>query len=157
MKKEIKILLISLACLAVVLSLSYIAVHDTCGITVGMTHAEARELVPKDAFSYLDYCFYENTLGNSVVVQFSNDHKSVAKINCYPKNIFDNSRLAFSGIKKGMSVQQVVSKVGIPDGSYTSGMITLAYKLNSNSQCWIYLDSAEEGYVVQSVVFRSTK
>ena len=107
-------------------------------------------------FQYFEYLFMKNNEGDHIVARVSDDWNVIAKVNVYKEESVDNSDQSFSAIKKGMSIEEVISMVGIPQGSYTSGMPTLSFESTTGKVYWIYLnlERTEMGtvYSVESVL-----
>jgi hypothetical protein len=93
-------------------------------------------------FAYIGYLFTKDNEGNHVVARLSDDCTVITKVTRYEAKSIGNSDESFVKIKEGMSVEQIVSMVGIPEGSYTSGMITLAFRSNTEAQYWVYFRQA---------------
>ena len=147
MKKKRIILAISvLSILLVAVAACLIWYHSSdsySGAYEGMSIQEFHELIPKEQrFDYLYYSFYVNERGDPVVATCSTDLKTISKLHCCSKFTIHPTRSAAESITAGMSVEDVVSKLGTPVGSFSSGMITLAFDLADGSQCWVYFDSS---------------
>ena len=97
-----------------------------------------------DRFCYMNYVFYTNEKGNYVVARFSDNPVSMSSIvqlkHFYKKNINPTPE-AFSKIESGMSIFDVVKLVGIPFGSYTSGMDSLAFKDTNGDTYSVYISA----------------
>jgi hypothetical protein len=108
----------------------------------GMSFEEFKGKNSEDSYFlyYGGYLFTKNNEGNHIVARMTDDGTVISKINCYEATNIDNSDEAFNSIKEGMSIEEVVSIVGIPQGSYTSGMPTLSYESASGKMYWIYLN-----------------
>ena len=113
------------------------------GAYEGMSVQEFHELIPKEQrFDYLHYSFYENEWGDTVIATCSADYKTVSKLHCCSKFTVHPTRSAAESITAGMSMEDVVNRLGTPVGSFTSGMITLAFDLSDSSQCLVYFDDS---------------
>jgi outer membrane protein assembly factor BamE (lipoprotein component of BamABCDE complex) len=110
----------------------------------GMSFEEFKEINPEESYFqyYGGYLFGKTNDGDHYVAQLSDDCRVISKVSCYEEESIDDSDATFEKIKEGMTVEQVVSMVGIPEGSYTSGMITLAFRSNTEAQYWVYFRQA---------------
>lgn len=118
-----------LLCLCAILMLLTACRSASINEFVGLSSTEFFQQVPKeDCFLYAGYTFFLNEQGDSCVVHFEqagpiDDAKS------YSKDTIDRSARAFSEIVPGMTIYEVVEKVGIPTDSRTSGLDSLAFSV----------------------------
>lgn len=155
-RKTVKILAVALACIllcaGIICGIWYLTRGLYDGAEVGMTFSEFEELIPQERrFLYLGYYFYENQFGDAVVAEVSDDYKTIASLRCFSKFKIRADRASAESITQGMDVYDVVSRLGTPVGTFTSGAITLGFELNDGSLCVIYFSTEME---VGSVVFR---
>ena len=151
MSGNIKAFFVVIAVMMLVLSSCHMEKKEN--IYEGMSFEEFRGKNSEDSYFlyYGGYLFTKNNEGNHIVARMSDDGTVISKINCYEVSNIDNSDEAFNSIKEGMSIEEVVSIVGIPQGSYTSGMPTLSFESASGKMYWIYLnfERTELGTVFQ--------
>jgi len=149
MKK--KIVIISIIIIICLLTLYTISVCDYEGVHSGMSSNDYYELIPaENRFNYHYYSFYTNKWGNPVVVRFNTDSNPlIAEIRCYSSLWISQSPMAFSRIKKSMSLFEVTSIVGPPVGTRTSGLWSLDY-LDTRGQTYTVMWN---GSVSDSEVF----
>ena len=126
------------------------------GIYVGMPYDVFIKAIPEEERVQIGgYAFFRNSMGGHIVAYISREDQVITDIHCYDHWSVNPTDAEFSKIKKGMSVEQVVSIVGIPYGQPTFGMTTLGYKSDSGTTYLIYMDQedTDDGivYVVQSV------
>jgi hypothetical protein len=95
-------------------------------------------------FAYIGYLFTKDNEGNHVVARLSDDCTVITKVTRYEAKSIDNSDESFVKIKEGMSVEQIVSMVGIPEDSYTSGMISLGFQSDTGARYSIYLNQVRD-------------
>lgn len=111
----------------------------------GMSYDEFTEKNSEESyFRYMSYIFTKNNEGDHIVARVADDHATISKISCFKNENIDRSDDAYWKIKEGMTVEQIVSIVGIPEGSYTSGMITLAFESDSGARYCVYFDQKRE-------------
>ena len=119
---------------------------------VGMTRSDFAERFP-NAFSYIDYSFYEKSNGDGVVVHFGSTNHAVDDVRIYSATSIDNSEESFSKIEEGMSVYEVVSLVGVPYRTNTSGMITMVFATDKGKEYSVYFyKSDSDDLLVSSVM-----
>ena len=140
MSGNIKAFFVVIAVMMLVLSSCHMEKKEN--IYEGMSFEEFKGKNSEDSYFlyYGGYLFTKNNEGNHIVARMSDDGTVISKINCYEVSNIDNSDEAFNSIKEGMSIEEVVSIVGIPQGSYTSGMPTLSFESASGKMYWIYLN-----------------
>jgi hypothetical protein len=161
MSGNIKAFFVVIAVMMLVLSSCHMEKKEN--IYEGMSFEEFRGKNSEDSYFlyYGGYLFTKNNEGNHIVARMSDDGTVISKINCYEVSNIDNSDEAFNSIKEGMSIEEVVSIVGIPQGSYTSGMPTLSFESASGKMYWIYLnfERTELGMVfrVESVLLKDSE
>ena len=157
MKKYVKIGLVYAAIVLVALvSLYIVSVRDFEGVYIGMGKADFEECIPSESrYSYYAYCFYTNKWGNPVIVKFDygtgTEDPKVEDVRCFSRLGIRNSNRAFERLEKGMSIYEVVSKVGIPCGSHTYGMDSSAYQAKDGTVYTVYWWA--EGVEVDSEFF----
>lgn len=116
------------------------------GVHTGMSRTDYSATIPDEArFDYLNFSFYKNLFGDPVVVRFNSDADVIADIQVYPKLRTNTSMKAFSELEKGMSIYDVVSKVGVPYRSSTSGVISMDFIANDGTVFCIYWNYVENG------------
>ena len=151
MSGNIKAFFVVIAVMMLVLSSCHMEKKEN--IYEGMSFEEFKGKNSEDSYFlyYGGYLFTKNNEGNHIVARMTDDGTVISKINCYEATNIDNSDKAFNSIKEGMSIEEVVSIVGIPQGSYTSGMPTLSFESASGKMYWIYLnfERTELGTVFQ--------
>lgn len=161
MSGNIKAFFVVIAVMMLVLSSCHMEKKEN--IYEGMSFEEFKGKNSEDSYFlyYGGYLFTKNNEGNHIVARMSDDGTVISKINCYEESNIDNSDEAFNSIKEGMSIEEVVSIVGIPQGSYTSGMPTLSFESASGKMYWIYLNCkrTELGMVfrVESVLLKDSE
>lgn len=157
MNKKQRYILIAVSVCIVICSIVAIASTDwiRCGGAYeGMTVESFSKIIPEErTFHYVDYIFYDNLLGDPVVATVSNDYKTITSLRSYSRFSIQPTRTAAESIQEGMSIHDVVSILGNPVGSYTSGMMTLSFELNDGYLCTTYLGYNKE---VTSVVIGPT-
>lgn len=111
---------------------------DSSKIKVGMTHDEVNSLVPDEhnKFSYMNYSFFSDSDDNWIVVQYDSENKNVTQVETFKKREVTDAD--FQKIKEGMTPFEVVENIGLPYGSFTSGMLTLAFKTDDGNEYWVY-------------------
>lgn len=153
--KRTKAIIIAVIILAILCAFIFIPLPVYDGAYVGMSYIDFINLFPREkAFHYFRYSFYTNSLGDYVVARHHNDTivelKSIRKLTTNP------SEATFNRIKEGTDLMDVVAMVGIPAGSYTSGMSTCYFYTNNGSRYTIYWDwrETENGikYVSSSIL-----
>lgn len=161
MSGNIKAFFVVIAVMMLVLSSCHMEKKEN--IYEGMSFEEFKGKNSEDSYFlyYGGYLFTKNNEGNHIVARMTDDGTVISKINCYEATNIDNSDKAFNSIKEGMSIEEVVSIVGIPQGSYTSGMPTLSFESASGKMYWIYLnfERTELGMVfrVESVLLKDSE
>ena len=140
MKKQ-SLLIISVLLFFIMLAAIFTMIRflDHDGIRKGMPFTDYYALISEeDRFDYLGYSFYEKENGDSVVVQFSPDGKTVEKVRVYPRFLTSNTQKRFHKIESGMTIYKVVSLVGVPHYSATSGMISMVFDAADGTEYSIY-------------------
>ena len=92
-------------------------------IYIGMPWDELMELYPSLEeggicyYQYLDYAFFEDRNGNPVVVHLIQKNKNfiVESVCAYDKNGVNKLDEMFRSLEGGMTVQEIVSFVGLPE------------------------------------------
>ena len=141
-----RIVILSVFILVIILAVIGVWYCYSLGVHTGMSRMDYLATIPDEArFDYLDFSFYKNLFGDPVVVRFNLDADVIADIQVYPKLRTDTSLKAFSELEKGMSIYDVVSKVGVPYRSSTSGMISMDFIANDGTVFCIYWKYVENG------------
>lgn len=111
------------------------------GCYEGMDIQEFRDILEdKSYFAIVGYYFFEDENGNHCVA-YSEDYKQVNALQVYPASGIDKSDKAFEAIKEGMTVFEVVEKVGVPTCTHTSGMCSLGISGDSHEYS-VYIDQS---------------
>lgn len=124
----------------------------------GMSFEEFQEKNPEDSYYryFGGYLFTVNDEGDHIVARLSDDATVISKVDCYEAESINKADETFLKIEEGMTVNQVVSMVGIPEGSDTSGMVSLTFQSNSGSRYLVYWNAKETAdgmnYVATSVL-----
>ena len=92
----------------------------------------------KDSFQYANFVFIKATDKKNVVAELDSEHKNVVDIRAYRS--VSPSHEDFEEITDGMSVFDVVERVGIPFGSFTSGVDSLSFKASDGSVYMVVWD-----------------
>lgn len=149
-KTVITISIVLIVCIGM---LYIISITDYEGITVGMSLDEIYEFLGnKEFYHYYRYIFLTSKWGNPIVVELAYKDFSVSKVYCYSSIWVNTSPFAFKHIKRGMTVPEVTSRVGLPFTSRSSGILSLNYHSKSGDEYVITLHDDENGSCyVQSV------
>lgn len=102
----------------------------------------------QSAFNYLNYAFYEKENGDGVVVHFETDTGTIDDIRIYSKDSIKRTKENFEKIKGGMSLYEVVSMVGIPCRTNTSGPITMVFATEDGEEYSIYFRQSDSDELV---------
>lgn len=90
-----------------------------------------------------------------------NEDPVVEDVRCFSCLWIRDSNYAFERLETGMSIYEVVSKVGIPCGSHTYGMSSSVYQAKDGTVYVVYwrTDSTEvdSDFLVDSIVVESRK
>lgn len=81
---------------------------------------------------YRGYVFYVDENGNNVVAELGDDYNTFVKTEKSPN--VEPTIDDFSLIKAGMSVFEVVQKVGLPIGSHSFGLSTLIFEATDGTK-----------------------
>lgn len=133
-------------CVALVISMLGCSIGSTpaptvtpnCGVHVGMSLEEFYDVYP---VSYLllmtSYLLIEDDSGNPVVLTYGkvDGIYQITSMEAYDKNAIACSKKTFYAIEAGMTVQEVISLVGIPDNCSDFG--------TTNTLWWSLADSDE--------------
>ena len=93
-----------------------------------------------DLYWYCDYYFFEYSRKNYVLL-FDYMSNTISELYSYPiREVKDED---FDKIEEGMYVQEVVELVGLPFGSYTSGLLSLSFRSTSGNMHVIYFTNAD--------------
>lgn len=110
----------------------------------------------EEYFKYGDYLFFRNSINEHCVAFVSEETNEISTLESYPEDQIECTDENFARIEAGMSMEQVVSMVGIPEGSCTFGMSTVCYHTETGNDYWIYLclEETKQGtvYSVASVL-----
>ncbi len=94
------------------------------------------ETTAKEPFRLGRYEFYVDENGKNAVSIYSNDHKSILTTETFDP--VTPTPVDFESLEKGMGLLEVVSRVGLPVGTATFGVITLVFNASDGSQFVIY-------------------
>ena len=123
-------------------STPYVPRNLPSGISLGMSYDEVVSVVgdEENIFFYIDYAFYTDREGDWVILEFSKDEKfAVMKAEAYaPKEVRSSD---FDAVFAGMDLFEVAEIVGIPKGTFTSGVASVYYKTDDGEIFQIRLDS----------------
>lgn len=119
-------------------------------ISVGMNNDAFLELAEdqREYYQMGSYCFFKNC-GKDYVVVIDYEQGTVREIHSFPSVTPKNKD--FDKVQIGDDIFAVVDKVGVPKGSYTSGAISLTYKLRNNDVYTIYFNSNSDMTVSEIV------
>lgn len=152
-RKKYVILLCCALCALLIFSIWYTTRGRFKGAYTGMSTAQFEEIIPRDQFFGLgSYIFYDNLFGYAVVAKVSDDYKTIEELRCFDKFTIHPTRAAAESISKGMDVYEVVSKLGTPYGSFTSGMLTMAFLLDDGTFCQVYFNTPREMKVMWTLL-----
>ena len=112
-------------------------------ISVGMNNDAFFEIAEdqREYYQMGPYCFFKN-FGKDYVVLIDFEQGTVQEIHSFPSVTPTNRD--FEKLEIGDDIFTVVDKVGVPEGSYTSGTISLTYKLSNNDVYTIYFNSSND-------------
>ncbi len=97
------------------------------GLQIGMSYDEALAVVESDnTWMFHDYMFTKDTTGTGLAVKFGNDPHVITAIQAVEPITPDAH--SFEQIEQGMTVFEVVERVGIPTRSVTFGLCTVDYE-----------------------------
>ena len=116
-------------------------VDPPSNIRIGMTFDEFLELYPDKQWTPGATCFYTNNEyalfedgdGNPVVVHFvpvEINHFVVGSVYAFDKNGINKSEAVFNALEGGMSIQEVISLVGLPEPYCINRTGVFTWKLN---------------------------
>ena len=110
-----------------------------CSICVGMSFEDV-EATLRDfsTFEYIGYLFYRDTEGQNVVARFDQDMKRIEEIKMFDPVSIDAQ--AFETLRVGMTIYEVVERIGLPTGSYTFGIASLNFESKDGTVAWVQLD-----------------
>ena len=144
------------------------AVTPVCDLYVGMPMQDIYTLYENDEIVVITndpavticYYFIEDDNGNPMVltVQSSKSKYTVTDIVAYDKDAIVVSREAFYSIAAGMTPQQVIALVGMPDGCFHSNVDRLTWEVEDNLFDVIFRSrsSEEDDFIVYDVCIRGT-
>ena len=108
-----------------------------------------------DCLNYCGYLFFEYN-GKNVVAQTGSDNKTLSNIRCY--DIVIPADDDFNKLLPEMTVFELVKNVGLPDGSYTSGMISLSFEARESGNMYtIYFGYSKNSELVIDDIVVNTK
>lgn len=129
-----------LLCLLLVVTL-FVSCASKREIKIGMSYDELDRINSENLyFNYRGYVFYVDSNGDNAVAEFGKSN-SIETIKSFPK--VKPSRKDFLEISNGMTVYEVVERVGIPFRTATFGVSSLDFKARDGSifrVCWSGLD-----------------
>lgn len=149
--KKILTFVVSMLLTVGVLGSCYLLEEDISErISVGMDNQAFLEIAEEQREYYQmgPYCFFKNC-GKDYVVVIDYTAGTVQEIRSYPSVTPTNKN--FEELQVGDDIFAVVDKVGVPEGSYTSGAISLTYKLRNGDVYTIYFNSSSEMTVMDIV------
>ena len=121
-------------------------------VHVGMSYADFKEAIDgKECFQYVGYAFYETENGMIEAAHFDGAYTEVKEVKSFDKAKTNRSTKSFESIREGMTIWEVIEKVGLPYGTETFGMISLAFKAN-NGDCYSIYWNTSDGWTVTSVL-----
>lgn len=151
----IMVLSILILSLSVVLAMEYFDQKSiSLGVEpyIGMTYSDYHEH-HETAFSYLSFSFYEKENGDGVVVHFDDATGTIDDIRVYPSNSVTKTKESFMRIKEGMSLYEVVSLIGVPYRTNTSGTITMVFATDAGEEYSVYFhQDSSDGLVVARIL-----
>lgn len=142
------------------------AITPVCDLYVGMplqdlyTFYENDEIVviSNDPAVTICYYFVEDNAGNPMVLTVQSDESeyTVTDIVAYDKNAIVETREAFYSIAAGMTPQQVIALVGMPDGCFHSNVDRLTWEVEDALFDVIFRSrsSEEDDLIVYDVCIR---
>ena len=105
----------------------------------GASYEELSELFfGNEHFEHGEFVFIKDRRGTNVVAELKIGSNEVVDIRAYPP--VSPSHEDFEKITDGMSVFDVVERVGIPFGSFTSGVDSLSFKASDGSVYMVVWD-----------------
>ena len=90
----------------------------------------------KEPFKLGRYEFYVDENGKNAVSIYSNDGKTILTTETFDP--VTPTPADFESLERGMGVFEVVSRVGLPVGTASFGLITLAFNASDGSRYVIY-------------------
>lgn len=152
-RKKYVILLCCALCALLIFSIWYTTRGRFNGAYTGMSIEKFDRIIPLDqTFGIGSYIFYNNLFGDAIVAKASDDYKTIEDLRCFDKFTIHPTRAAAESISKGMDVYEVVSKLGTPYGSFTSGMLTMAFLLDDGTFCQVYFNTPREMKVMWTLL-----
>lgn len=137
MNKKVTALCIIIFLLILVAVLIFVPLPVYDGAYVGMSDENFHNLFPdNEAFHYMYYSFYTNSIGDYVVARVYNHQ--IVELKCIRKLTTNPSEANFNRIKDGTDLVNVVAMVGIPYDSFTSGMSTCAFHCSNGKSYTIF-------------------
>ena len=107
-------------------------------ITIGMRDTELYNHPEYDKmFFYMWHFFLTDKNGKNVVVEVDPGTRCVTKVHTFPFRRATESNM--KKVQEGMTIPELVALIGIPAGSESSGMDTLAYDTTTGGHYWIYI------------------
>ena len=139
LKKFLIITLIVLLSIAAIGLSIWLICYD--GLYLGMKYSDYMTAIDEDIrFDYVGYSFYEKKNGDGMLVHFdlTDDGLPIDEIRYYPKAFRANTKANFEKIEKDMTIYEVVSLVGVPHRSNTSGTLSLVFDADDGTEYCIY-------------------
>ena len=123
-------------------------------LCVGMSQSDYRFIVPEgNRFDYNNYSFTQLDDSSYTMVRFDNKSFDVIdELHTISIDSLDCSHESFAGITKGMTILEVVSKVGIPQASTTFGLESTLFIAEDGTPYNVYWTREDDSLVVSSVV-----
>ncbi len=107
-------------------------------ITIGMRDTELHNHPEHEKmFFYMYHRFFTDKNGKNVVVEIDPGTWCVTKVHTFPFRRATESNM--KKVQEGMTIPELVALIGIPAGSESSGMDTLAYDTTTGEHYWVYL------------------
>ena len=121
---------------------------------IGMSYDEFCEKIPENHRSqYYQFLFFSDSNGNPYAAclgQTEGTYTTVVECYSYSKNKFDTSVASFEQIVPGMTIFEVVEKVGIPMDAGTFGLATLVFQ-GDDGEYVIVLDAKTNNETVAEI------
>ena len=109
--------------------MDYMKTHDTCGIQMGMTFEQYALIMPEgERLDFQGYSFFLNDFNYPLWARFKDD--KIVQLVLIDVAKMDRSEAAFEALTAGMSIGEVMSKVGLPSISSEEEEMTLVYLLS---------------------------
>ena len=134
----------------------YFGLQDTAGLEKGMTFTEYSQLFPEE--KRIDFCNYsicDNDKGFPVLIRCEDD--KIVQIEVIDLSEVSDKSTRFEEITPGMTLSQVVHKVGAPDGYSKVDDETLMYNSRNERIYLIQFTLTDNVLYVQSVTSESVE